>query len=75
MKTEEVKRVADIEPYNAGGKKPKCPVHQYGLDGKYIRTFSSQYEAGKQTGTDSASISLCISGKSKSAGGFQWRKA
>lgn len=72
-KIETTQTVPDIEPYTGAGKKANCPVHQYGLDGKYIKTFPSQYQAEKETKT--TGISLCLSGQSKSAGGFQWRRA
>lgn len=67
--------VPDIEPYTGGGRKEKVSVNQFGLDGKWIKTFASQYEAEKQTKVSSASISMCITGKQKSAGGWQWKKA
>lgn len=51
-------------------------VHQYTLDGKYVKTFASQGEAARELGKkSSAAISSCSSGKIKTAFGFQWRKS
>jgi hypothetical protein len=70
----EKKKVADIEPINVKGV-IKCPVNQYGLDGKFIKSFESISQASKEISIQYLSISKCANGKQKSAGGFQWRKA
>lgn len=69
-----MKTPPDIEPYSPRSLE-KISVHQYGLDGKYIQTFSSLHEAGKKTKTPASAISRCVQGKAKSANGYQWRKA
>lgn len=74
MKT--ASRPPDIEPYL--GKpciKGKVPVNQYGLDGKWIKTFESIWDAHKSTHIHTSSISACCKGRYKTAGGYQWRKA
>ena len=49
---------------------------QYGLDGKYLKTYESIHGAAKECGVNPSSISACCNnGKHKSAGGYQWRKA
>ena len=64
-----------IDPYKYNV--PVCPVHQYGFDGKYIKTYHSIGAAARAIGISHAAISNCISENcsQKSAGGFQWVKA
>ena len=64
----------NIPPLLALGNKNKIPVNQYGLDGKFIQTFNSIYEASNATGIASSTIKLCLNGKFKQSGGYQWRK-
>jgi hypothetical protein len=71
---EKTKKVEDIAPVTVS-KWGKKPVNQYGLDGKFIKTFPSVSDAAKQTSVKYLSISRACSGKAKSAGGFQWRYA
>jgi len=66
--------VPDIEPVKANGKS-SIPVHQYGLNGKYLNTYKSISDAAKASGAKMNSISDCLRGKMKQTGGFQWRKA
>ena len=61
------------------GKKP-ChrgePVEQCDpVTGRTIARFDSQGDAARVTGIDKGSISKCIRGELKSAGGFGWRNA
>lgn len=44
-------------------------------DGLDVLRFSSLREASDATGVDQGSISKCISGHRKAAGGYSWRKA
>jgi len=61
----------DIEPYTG----PKhVPVHQYSLDGKYIATWKSIAEAGREIGIGGGSIANAAKGVQKTAAGFQWRR-
>lgn len=48
-------------------------VSQYTGEGKFVRSFKSITEAAETTGTRPNSISSCIAGRYKSAGGFIWR--
>ena len=54
----------------------KCskPVHQYTLDGEYIKTFKSVSEAAKAVGGNKTNISACCLGKKcfKTAYNFIW---
>jgi len=65
---------ADIEPIKIG-RKLAIPVHQYSLDGKYIKTFDSIADAQKAMNPHAISIYRAVNGKARSAYGFQWRKA
>ena len=48
-------------------------IKQYDLDGNYIATYSSITDAAKKFNTDTSVICSALSGKNKSAFGFQWR--
>lgn len=50
-------------------------VTQYRPDGRKIKTFSSNREAGIKLGIDPDQISKCALGKAAAAGGFVWRYA
>jgi hypothetical protein len=50
------------------------PVSRYTLDGEYIDSFKSASEACRVTGVAQTTISHCVKGKAKTAGGFIWRK-
>ena len=50
------------------------PVDQYDIYGNYIQTFISEKEASQITGISYKSLNQAIIGKSKTAGGFQWKK-
>jgi hypothetical protein len=77
MKTEKSNQTgtpADIEPIQVrrfSGKK----IHQYGLDGKYIRSFDSISQAQKELGIKGVGLYRVIQGKAKSCHGFQFRLA
>lgn len=47
-------------------------VYQYDLEGKYIQSFVSYREAGRQLEYDYTPISRCARGKQKTAYGFKW---
>jgi len=54
----------------------KLSVHQYSLNGKYIKTFPSIASAGKSinlTHSQHSDISKCCKGKIKYAHGYIWR--
>lgn len=48
-------------------------IAQYSTTGKFIRTFRSSKEAGRQLNISPSLINECCNGKHKSAGGFIWR--
>ena len=50
------------------------PVTQM-FNGIKIKTFKSLTEACKQTGVSVGNISSCVTGKTKTAGGFIWKNA
>lgn len=76
MEKKNLTRPPDIAPYDGKPwRKLAIPVNQYGLDGKFIKTFASMSQASKLTKTDINVISLCCKDILKSGGGFQWRKA
>lgn len=54
---------------------PKTEVHQYGLNGEYIQSFSSIKEASITTGVCLTSITLCVQNDTQiRAGDYMWTK-
>ena len=49
------------------------PIEQYHPNGTLLNIFPSAVEAMRQTGIKNDNISMCLRGKSKSAGGFVWK--
>lgn len=47
-------------------------VKQFTLEDEYLNTFESLKAASEWTGANRSMISLCISGKKKTAGGYRW---
>jgi hypothetical protein len=67
---------ADIEPYTGSlTSRSAVKVNQYGIDGKYIKTFDSIQKAGKELKISYSCIFGCLKGKLKQTHGFQFRKA
>jgi group I intron endonuclease len=52
-----------------------CAVEQFSLDDKLIGIYSSLLEAELTTGISFKAISLCINGKTKTSGGYKWKKS
>lgn len=48
-------------------------VHQFTLDGQFIKEYPSTHEVRRQTGFGRSHISECCSGKYKTAYGYIWR--
>lgn len=48
-------------------------VRQYDLNNNYIETYNSLVEAAKISGANKSVISLCLSGKKKTSGGYKWK--
>lgn len=57
---------------NIFNTKLSIPVHMYGLDGKYIKTFPSVMEAQRQTGISNSNIAACCKGRHGYTNGYQW---
>ena len=55
--------------------KRKIKVLQYDLTGKYIKTWNSINEAGKNLGIQAGNICSCCKGKLNKTGGYIWRYA
>ena len=55
--------------------KRSIPVFQYDLQGNLINTYKSAREASRQTGITQGSISHCVKGERKIAGGYMWKAA
>lgn len=49
-------------------------VDQFTISGEHIATYKSTCEASRQTGIKIGTIYHCINHRTKSAGGFVWRK-
>ncbi|UCH95312.1 MAG: HNH endonuclease [Candidatus Aminicenantes bacterium] len=75
LKEEVVKdgKIMDIEPAEKRRTKYHYPVCQFGMDGTFIREYSSIIEAAEKTNIFKSNILSCAVNKSKSSGGFQWR--
>lgn len=48
-------------------------LHQYGMDGKYIRSWDHPCQVTRDLGIDSGSIKSNVKGYLKSAGKYRWR--
>lgn len=59
-----------VQPKAAEASKTK--VAQYTLTGQLLRVFDSQREASEQTGVCRSSITRCVTGHRKTAGGYKW---
>ena len=61
-----------IAPYERKKRYDSYEVTQYDLDGKLVHIYSTLAEVNKIT--DSSAVHDVLIGRSKTAGGFQWRK-
>lgn len=55
-------------------EKPKKQIAQYGANGQLIKIWDNQRQAAKALGIGQSTISLCVSGKRATAGGFIFEK-
>jgi len=62
-----------IEKYVKPESSSSKPILQLTKDDKVIKKFKSLTEAFKETGIKKTNISNCLTGLSKSAGGFKWK--
>lgn len=53
--------------------KSKTEVVQYGLDGKYIRTWESATLAEREIGVNHSHVIACCKGRYKTTGGYIWK--
>jgi hypothetical protein len=74
MKTEKTQSVPDIEPLVIKRFTGK-PIHQYSMEGKYIKTFNSISEAARELDIRGGTLNKCLKGILKSCKGYQWRYA
>lgn len=65
------KWVKRIQPLSAEASKTK--VAQYDLQDNLLNVFNSQREASEKTGTCRSSITRCVTGHRKTAGGYKWK--
>jgi len=62
--------------YNVGLKRSLCkPIIQLSKSGEFISRFNSAREASIASGVDYKNISKCLTGHTKTSGGFIWRFA
>lgn len=63
-----------ISKAQKGIDKPKLwkPIAQYSLDGSLLKVYASIKEASEKTGILARAISQCLTGKSKTSGGYHW---
>ncbi len=60
-----------VQPLAAEASKTK--VAQYDLNNNLLNVFNSQREASEQTRICRSSITRCVTGHRKTAGGFKWK--
>ncbi len=65
---------ADIEPC-VPHNTMKMKIHQYDLNGKYIKTYDSIADAQRAMSPRGLSVYRAAKGALKTAYGYQWRKA
>ena len=56
-----------------GAEASKTKVAQYDLQNNLLNVYNSQREASEKTGTCRSSITQCVNGKRKTAGGYKWK--
>ncbi len=54
-------------------EKKKVSIKQYSLDNVFIKEYVSVNEAGKETNNNPSNISNCLSGRTKTSGGYIWK--
>jgi hypothetical protein len=69
------KGIKNIESLEDIIKVIRKPVLQFNLKGKFIRQFSNIVEASHILNIPVNNIGRCVNGKSRFAGGYQWRSA
>ena len=65
-----------VEVRKPTGKHPTYGVQKIDMDtGEILETYRSPLEAQEITNINRSNICKCVNGRSKTAGGFVWRKA
>lgn len=64
----------DIEPIQVVDKTRK-EIYQYDKNNNFIKSYENITIASKETGIGRTSISNCLNGYSKTAGGYKWKKS
>ena len=60
--------------YRMNKERNMFSIFQYDLDDNFIKEWNSQAKASKKLKIDQGNISRCVNGKTKTAGGFIWKK-
>lgn len=71
--SEETKKKMSETQKNRPREKTYKKISQFTKDGIFIKHFNSVKEAGKELCITKCNISSCLTGKSKSTGGFTWK--
>lgn len=66
-----IERVNKVQ--HLGAEASKTKVAQYDLQDNLLNVFNSQREASEKTGTCRSSITRCVTGHRKTAGGYKWK--
>jgi len=74
-----MKRIEKNVPKIAPAPEPRVNagirVRQYDIEGNYIATYDSIYEASRAVGVNGPGVWDCVHGKANSCRGFQWKRA
>lgn len=65
-----LKKIGDVHKYVNGSTEYKVVIKKY--KGKIICSYNSLIEAAIKNNVDQSSLSLCLNGKTKTCGGFEW---
>lgn len=66
-----LKKIGDIHKYVNGSTEYKVVIKKY--KGKAICAYNSLIEAALKNNVDQSSLSICLAGKTKTCGGFEWQ--
>ena len=68
-----LKKIGDIHMNVNGSTEYKVVLKKY--KGKTISAYNSLNDASLKNNVDQSSLSLCLTGKTKTCGGFEWKYA
>ena len=74
MDNPEVKQKIIASNEKRTGKTFKYFIYQYSLDDSLVDIHQGEANASRKTGICKAAIHNCVSGKTKTAGGYKWKK-